>query len=82
MFRINHTTTARRKTRRVLLIPLIALVAVWVYACEGAAPTESAAVSADPSFKFQGKRTKLSSTFDTDSDGWTIAGDADDAMTG
>jgi hypothetical protein len=65
-----------------LLIPLIALIVVWVYACEGTAPTESSVVPADPTFKSQGKRTKLSSTFDTDSDGWTIAGDADDAMTG
>ncbi len=82
MFRIHRTTPSRRKAKPVLLISLIALIAVWAYACDGTAPTESAVVAADATFKSQGKRPRLSSTFDKGADGWTIAGDGDDAMTG
>jgi alkaline phosphatase D len=82
MFRVNRSTTNRSTTGPVLLIPLIALIVVWVYACEGTAPTESSGANADPAFQSQGQRTKLSSSFDTDFDGWTIVGDGDNAHTG
>ncbi|UCF19255.1 MAG: PEP-CTERM sorting domain-containing protein [Gemmatimonadota bacterium] len=63
----------------VLLLVLLPLVAVWVYGCNDTTPTETETAATDVSFDFQGTRRGLSSTFDTDAEGWTLVGGANGA---
>ena len=60
-----------------ILCVALALVAVSFYGCDETNPTEPTATAA-PSLGVGGMPTALSSTFDSDDEGWTLAGDSRD----
>ena len=64
-----------------LLLVAFALVAVSFYGCDETTPTEPTD-SDEILLKANGTRARLSSTFDSENDGWTLVGDADYSWTG
>lgn len=62
------------------LLMALALVAAVMYGCDEPRPTQPAEVTTDADPDLTDLQGILASTFDSDTDGWTLVGDAVDAL--